>query len=110
MAKNSDLALAAVGLTVGLVGYDHLRSGNASSVNSVQTYVSLGLGSVLLVALAETVPELGVPLAVLLLLVVAVARPTGVNFVANLLKAPAAPHPAGSDATGGRIIAPNTGG
>lgn len=111
MAKSSDIALVATGLTVGIVGYDHLRSGSASSVNSVQTYVSLGLGSVLLIALAETVPELGVPLSVLLLMVVAIARPTGVNFIARLLNPqPSTSNQAGSNAQGTQIIAPNTGG
>lgn len=112
--SNPQFAIVALGLTAGIIAFDHLRGGgNKTQGSGTQTYVTVGLGAVLLVALSEVVPEVGVPLAFFLLMVVAIARPTGINFISGLLKGPA-PAPAagkaGANQQGTTIIAPNTGG
>jgi hypothetical protein len=51
----------------------------------VHASVAFGIGATLLIALAEVLPEIGVPLAVLFLVSVAVAQTAAVNWLANFV-------------------------
>lgn len=84
-----DLAVVAVAFAGGVLFYDLARGASASGKplddqHKLSAALSYGIGAIILLALADTVPEIGVPLSVLLLLTVAVGRPQAIDFVSRL--------------------------
>lgn len=110
--SNPQTAVVAVTLAGGLLFWDLARSNRRySEQQKLHTGVAFGVGAVILVGLAEAVPELGVPLAVLLLLVVAVGRPGAIKGLQMLISTvnPAAPGAVTTEplpANAGRVGAP----
>lgn len=83
---NPGTAVLAVTVAGGILFYDLARNGKSySEQQKLHSGLAFGVGAAILIGLAEAVPELGVPLSVLLLLVVAVGRSGAVTALASLL-------------------------
>lgn len=79
-------AILAVTVAGGILFFDLARNGRSYSEQAkLHSGLAFGVGAVILIGLAEAVPELGVPLSVLLLLVVAVGRSGAVTALARML-------------------------
>lgn len=99
--RSPQTAVVAVVAAAGIIAWD-LGSGRTamSEQQKLHTFVAFGVGAVVLIGLADALPELGVPLSVLLLLVVAVGRPAAIKGLASLM---------GGQASGGAAPSPSGG-
>lgn len=117
-ARNPSTAVLAVAAAGGILFWD-LATGRTKLDEQGKLHAALafGIGAVILIGLADALPELGVPLSVMLLLTVAVGRPAAVEGLAGILRgvSPSATpsgaalaHAGGRAAPTGSVNSPNT--
>lgn len=118
--RSPSTAILAVAAAGGILFWDlGTNRTKLTEQGKLHAALAFGLGAVILIGLADALPELGVPLSVLLLLTVAVGRPAAVEGLAGILRGvspSATPSPSGGAAVhagghagpAGTVNSPNT--